>query len=112
MLDNANSFHNVTVDLTMMCMQDDNHSVTHTHTTLLNRNFRGDMIFPVVPIDYEGFSFPAPQLTEAFLQMCYGYLGRNAVFNRETNLYEPGPASNHTGAKHDTCNKTPACAPA
>lgn len=82
-------YHNVTCDLTLMLPRRDEAGVLqYQHSTAQSRRHYLRDLLPIGAIQYEGFEYPAPANVENYLRSTYGYLGRDAVFNIDTGLYE------------------------
>ncbi len=52
-----------------------------------------DLVRPLGVARLEGRDYPAPGRTEEYLTWIFGYIGDNAVHNRETGYWEPAPES-------------------
>lgn len=48
-----------------------------------------ETLFPLGAIEFEGNSYPCPNKVKDYLEIEYGYIGENAVYDRETDRYIP-----------------------
>ena len=48
-----------------------------------------DVLFPLGSIEFEGKSYPCPNKVKKYLEIEYGYIGENAVYDRDTDRYIP-----------------------
>lgn len=88
------NYHNVTCDVMIILASysEGDMYVQHEkmrHVNISSRNFfsPGDLKQPT--IKYEGNTYNCPYNPEGYLRNLYGYIGTNAVYNPETNFYEP-----------------------
>jgi phosphorylcholine metabolism protein LicD len=49
--------------------------------------FPEDVIFPLGCIQFEGLMCPCPNKVQDYLEICYGYIGEDFIFDSETNLF-------------------------
>lgn len=81
-------YHNVCCDLTLLLplrkcpdLLQFEHSA-HAHLKNQAKHF-----LPLSSIEYEDYTYNAPHSAEGYLRDMYGYLGPNAVYDKETGLY-------------------------
>lgn len=90
-LSDTENFHNVSLDITLYTDMGTHVQHQYFKCGLCDNKYRREWIEPTVDIDYEGLTFKAPAQAESFLTELYGYLGRNAVWHKETGKYILNP---------------------
>jgi len=80
-------YHNATVDLTLFAEYDDTYYLLHSKCAHLR--FPKETLLPLSEIEYEGCLYPSPFDPKGFLEAYYGYIGPNAIFDKETGYYKP-----------------------
>lgn len=102
-------FHNVTTDITLYTQDPADPTLClPEHMNMRMMRVPVDAILPTTTRIFEGVEMRMPGRLREFLRCQYGYLGKGAVFNHDTKLYEPGPdAPAADRAEYEEDEKTP-----
>lgn len=88
----APRFFNVIMDLQLFTVDpEDNNSVMVQYFRINNKDnnrYKKEWFDNMRTIEFEKFEYPCVSDPESFLKVTYGYIGENAVFNKETGKYE------------------------
>ena len=80
-------FHNVTLDLQVYCKANEViYPLYYLYETTLNIPMSD--IYPIKKINLEGYLYNCPNNTKSVLEILYGYLGTDYLYNVNTRRYE------------------------
>lgn len=84
-----NTYHNVSLDIQLYSKYKNKVKIEYYRNNLCDYvDLKEEYIIPTKTIIYENIKYPCPNNIEKYLESHYGYLGNNAVFNKETQKYE------------------------